>query len=129
MRLRFSYFFSRLPSLFSSQYVLNWPIQVQAIESIYITHTIIITKSEVSTFPIVVIFSVAVCLRLLYHHMLSFSYTYSPGQLVFLLFLLLLCSLMMFANNRVRYVPMAILVSLHITLPYHHHYADLSEGI
>ena len=42
---------------------------------------------------------------------------------------LLLCSLMMFANNRVHYVPMVVLVCLHIKLPHYDHYADPSEGI
>ena len=43
--------------------------------------------------------------------------------------LLLLCSVMMCANNRVHYDPMAVFVCLHITLPHYHHYANLSEGI
>ena len=49
-----------VPNLFSSQhvglYVLNWPIQVKVIEGIFIIHIIIIIKSELSAFPIVVIF-------------------------------------------------------------------------
>ena len=45
-------------------------------ENIFITHLIITIKSEVSIFPIVVIFSVVVCLKLLYHHILSASYTH-----------------------------------------------------
>ena len=36
---------------------------------------------------------------------------------------------MMFAYNRVHYVPMVVLVCLHIKLPHYDHYADLSEGI
>ena len=42
-------------------------------KDIFITHFIIIIKSEVSTFPIVFIFSLVVCLSWLYHHMLSVS--------------------------------------------------------
>ena len=45
------------------------------------------------------------------------------------LFPLLLCSLMMHANNRVHYVLMVILVCLHITLPHCHRDADVSDGI
>ena len=41
---------------------------------IFMTYLIIIIKPEVSIFPFVVIFSVAVCLRRLCHHMLSVSY-------------------------------------------------------
>ena len=44
---------------------------------------IIIIKSEVSTFPIVIIFSVVVCLRCLLHHILSliaYIYIYVPGK-------------------------------------------------
>ena len=48
-------------------------------EGIVMSHLIIIIKSEVSVFPIVVIFSAAVFLRWLYHHMLSVSYVYNPG--------------------------------------------------
>ena len=44
-------------------------------------------------------------------------------------FLLLLCSPMMCANERVHYGPMAAFVCLHFTLPHHHHYADVYEGI
>ena len=43
--------------------------------------------------------------------------------------LLLLCSLMMCANNRVHSGLMVVFVCLHITLPHYHHYADISEGI
>ena len=46
---------------------------------------------------------------------------------VWVLFLLLLCSLMMCTNNRVHYGPMAVFICLHIT--HYHHYADVSEGI
>ena len=43
--------------------------------------------------------------------------------------LLLLCNLMMCANDRVHYGPMIVFVCLHITVPHYHHYADISEGI
>ena len=55
-------------------------------------YLIIIIKSEVSIFSIVVIISYVVCLRSLYHRMLSISYISHEIRIVFLL---LLCSLMM----------------------------------
>ena len=38
-------------------YVSNWPISVKVIERISITHVTVIIKSEVSTFPLIIIFS------------------------------------------------------------------------
>ena len=46
---------------------------------IFITHLIVIIKSEVSIFPIVVTFSMVVHLRLLCHYMLLVSYI--PGKM------------------------------------------------
>ena len=43
------------------------------------------------------------------------------------MFLLSLC-LMMCANNQIQYDPLAVFVCLQITLSYHYHYADVSEG-
>ena len=85
---------------------------------IFVTHFIIIIKLEVSVFPTVVIFSMAVCLRWLYHHMQSASYTYMyiPGKQF-----LSLCNLTMCANNRVYYGLMVVFVCLHTTLPHYHH--------
>ena len=45
------------------------------------------------------------------------------------LYLLLLCTLMMCAHNRIHYGPMVVFVRLHITLPHYHDYADVSEDI
>ena len=51
-----------------------------------------------------------------------------PGKLGFVP--LLLCSLMMCANNRGYYGPMVAFVCLPIILSHHrHHYADISENI
>ena len=41
--------------------------------------------------------------------------------------LLLLCSLTMYANNKVHYDLMIVFICLHITPPHHHHYEHLSE--
>ena len=42
---------------------------------------------------------------------------------------LLLCSLMMCANDKAHYDLMVVFVYLHITLPHYHYYADLFESI
>ena len=50
-------------------------------KDISIAHVIIIIKSEVSTLPIVIIFSVVMCLRCLLHHAYSVTYCiYIPGK-------------------------------------------------
>ena len=54
-----------------------------------------------------------------------YIYIYIPEKLA--LFLLSLC-LMMCANNQIQYDPLAVFVCLQITLSYHYHYADVSEG-
>ena len=48
--------------------MFNWPVSRR--KDIFGTRLLII-ELEVSTFPIVVTFSIAVCLRWLYHHILS----------------------------------------------------------
>ena len=63
-----------------------------------------------------------VCLRKLYHHLLSVSSKMSFVSL-------LLCSLMMCANNQVHSGLVVVFVCLYITLSHYHHYTDLSEGI
>ena len=75
--------FSRLPTLLSSQYVAVVCVELVHSsladrEDIFITYLIIIIKSGVSIFPIVVTLCrcCGVCLKWLYHHMLSISYTY-----------------------------------------------------
>ena len=97
---------------------------------IYNTHLIIIIKSDASTFSIVVICSLVVCLRWLYHYMLSVSYIYmyvynlgTTGSCFFLL----LCNLMMCANNQVHYGLVVVLICLNITLLHYHHYADVFQ--
>ena len=65
-----------ISNLFSLQYmglyVFNWPISVLGDwKDISIAHVIIIIKSEVTTFPIVIISTVVVCPRCLFHHILS----------------------------------------------------------
>ena len=100
-------------------------------EYIFITHLVIIIKSEVSTFPIFIIFfhgcvPAVVVPSYAYHHMLLISYI---SQECWVLFLLLLCSLMMCTNNQVHIGPMVISVCLHIILPHYHHYAEVPEDM
>ena len=79
------------------------------------------------TFPIVVIFfHGCVLCGWLYHHMLSVSYISRES---WVLCLLLLCSLMMFANDWVQCDSMVVFFCLQITLPHYHYHADLPEGI
>ena len=60
----------------------------------------------------------------MYNYMLSVS-----SQESWVLFLLLLCSFIMCANNRIHYGPMVVFVCLHFALPHCNNYADVSEGI
>ena len=92
-----------------------------------IAHVIIIVmKSEVSTFPIVIIFSVVVCLRCLLHHILSLiAYTFQENRYIVLI---IGTQCMMSANNRVRFGLQAVSVCLYITSSRgRHHCANLSE--
>ena len=78
-------------------------------------------------FPVIVAyFPVVVCLRWLYHNKLSFSYISRES---WVLYILLLCSLIVCAINRVHYVSLVVFVCLHIALRNYHHYGDVSEGI
>ena len=58
--------------------------------------------------------------------MLSASYLSRES---WVLFLLLPCSFMMCANNRIYYDPKVVFVWLHVTLPHFHHYTYVSESI
>ena len=92
-----------------------------------IAHVIII-NSEVSFFPIVIIFfSVVVCLRcLLQHIMLLIAYTFRENrEFVFIITV----QYMMSANNRIRFVLKIVFVCLYITPSHYHHCPNLSEDI
>ena len=70
-------------------------------KDISIGHVIIIIKSEVTTFPIVIIFSVGVCLRCLLHHILSLiAYTFRENR-VFVF--IIIVQFMMRANSWIRF--------------------------
>ena len=94
---------------------------------ISIAHVIIIIKSEVSTVPIVIIFSVVVCLRCLLHHILSLiAYTFRENREFVSI---IIVHFMMSANIRIRFGLQIILVCLYSTPSHYHHFANLSEGI
>ena len=79
-------------------------------KDISIAHVIIIIKSEVSTFPIVNIFSVVVCLRCLLHHiLLLIAYTFRENrEFVFII----IVQFMMSANIGIRFVLKIVFVCL-----------------
>ena len=93
---------------------------------IFIAYVIIITKSEVSTFPIV-IFSVLMCLRFLLHHILSrIIYTFREN---WDFVLIIIVQYMMSANSRISYGLQIVFVCLYITPSHYHHCANLSVDI
>ena len=74
--------------------ILSWKV-------ISIAHVITIIKSEVFTYPIVIIFSMVVCLRCLLHHILSLiAYTFrEKPALIFII----IVQFMMSANSRIPF--------------------------
>ena len=105
-------------------YVFNWPTTVLGDwNDISIAHVIIIIiKSEVSIFPIVIIFSVVVCLRCLSQHILSLiAYTVRENrEFVFIIIVQFMMSTdtFWFADR----------TCLYSTPSHYHHCANLSEG-
>ena len=93
-------------------------------KDIFITHLIIIIKSEVSTFPIVVIFFCGFVSEMV---VLSYSviyYIYIPGTLgPCFHYWCSVYSICKWSDTLVMFV------CLQITPSHYHHYADLSEGI
>ena len=78
-------------------------------------------------FPLLSYFSVAMCLRCLLHHILSFiAYTFRENQeFVFII----IVQFIMSANIQTRFGWQIVLVCLYSTPFHYHHYANLSEGI
>ena len=93
-------------------------------KDVLIAHVIIIIKSEVSTLPIVIIFSMVVCLRCLWHHILSLiAYTLRENRDFFHYCV----QFMMSANNQIRFGLQIIFVCLYnVSLS---SFANLSEDI
>ena len=96
-------------------------------KNISIAHVIIIIKLEVSTFPIVIIFSVVVCLRCLLHHILSLiAYEFRENQeFVFII----IRQFLMSTNIRISFGLQIVLVCFYSTSFHYHHCANLSEGV
>ena len=84
-----------------------------------ITHLIIIIKSEVSTFPFVVIF---------FRGCVSEMVVLSSREHRDLVSIIDVQS-MVFANNRIHYGLQVVFVCLQTTPSHYHHYAELSESI
>ena len=92
-----------------------------------IAHVIIIIKSEVSTFPIVIIFFRGCVSEILLHHIpLLIAYTFrEKREFVFIIIVLFMIS----ANNRIRFVLKIVFACLYITPSHYHHCANLPEDI
>ena len=81
-------------------------------KDICIAHVIIIIKSEVSTFPIVIIFSVVVCLRCLLHYILSLTaYTFRENRDFVSI---IIAQFIMSANSRIGFGLQIVFVCLYI---------------
>ena len=96
-------------------------------KDIAIAHVIIIIKSEVSDFPIAIIFSVVVCLRCLLHHiLLLIAYTLRENrEFVFIIFV----QFMMSVKSRIRFGLRILFVYMYTTPSHYHHCANLPEDI
>ena len=92
-----------------------------------IAHVIIIIKSEVSNFPIVIIVSLVVCLRCLLHNIRAiFANTLMENRE---LNCVIIAHFMMSANSRIRFGLQIVFICLHITPSHYHHFANFSEDI
>ena len=96
-------------------------------KDIFIAHVIIIIKSEVSTFTIVIIF-----FRGRVSEMFVASYSaciaYTFRENCFFVFIIIV-QFMISANSRIRYGPQIVFVCLYITPSHYHHCANLSADI
>ena len=105
--------------------VFNWPISVLGDwKDISIAHVIIIIKSEVSTFPIVIIFFRG-CVPEMFFTSYSVTYCIYNREFVFII----IVQLMMSANIWIRFGSQNVFVCLYITPSHYHHCANLSETI
>ena len=96
-------------------------------KDISIAHVIIIIKSEVSTFPIVIIFFRS-CVPEMFVTSYSVTYCiYVPGNREFVF--IISVQLMMSANIWISFGLQIVLVCLYSTPSHYHHCANLSEGI
>ena len=93
-------------------------------KDISVSHVNII-KSDYPPFPLSY-FSVAVCLRCLLHHILSFIACTLPENLEFVF--IIIVQFMMSANIRIRFGLQIVLVCFYRT-PYHYHHCALCKLI
>ena len=117
---------SQLPIAFAIYGCSMWTIDP---EIIFMTrHFIIlyIIKSEVSAFPVFVIFSG--CVAVGYTIIFCQLFYMDPGKSGFLFSLLLPVQSMMCVNNWAYYGMKVVIVCVYITL-YHHRYANIPENI
>ena len=90
-------------------------------------YVIIIIKSEVSLFHIVIIF-VHACVPEMFVTSYSVTYCmYIPGKRDFVF--IIIAQFMMSANSRKRFGLGIVSVCLYIILSHYHHYANLSEAV
>ena len=118
--------FSQLPISFAIYGCSMWTIDP---EIIFMTRRTIISyiiKSEVSAFPVFVIFSG--CMAVGYIIIFRQLFYMDPGKSGFLFSLLLPMQSMMCVNNWAYCDLKVVNVCVYITL-YHHHYADIPENI
>ena len=91
----------------------------------HIAHVIIIIKSEVSTFPIVIIFFHGCVPEMFVTLYTTVSTFLENREFVFII----IVQFMMSANSRIRYDLQIVFVCLYITSSHYHHCANLSEDI
>ena len=118
MRIRCAHGFVRLCFIMVALSRSVYPSWTGDWTDIFIAHVIIIIKSEVSAFPIVIIFFRG---RVFEMFVTSYSVTYCiyiPEKRGF-------CS----QNSRIRYVLLIVLACLYITSSHYHHCANLSVDI
>ena len=91
--------------------------------------TVIIIKSQASTFPVVIIFSMVVYLKCLLHHILSLIACMFRENRDFVF--IIVAQYMMRANSRMRFGFQIVFVCLYSTPSHYHHCANLhvSEDI
>ena len=105
----------------------TWPFQYRWLKGYIYSSCYYHHQTEVSTFPIVVLFFVVVCLSCLLHHILSLiAYTFRENrEFVFII----IVQFMMSANIRIRFGLQVVLVCLYRTPSHYHHCANFSEDI
>ena len=98
------------------------------IERIFLTHLIIIIKSEVSPFPIVVIFSHG-CVPEVVIASYAVGFIHILGKLGLVSFYYCAVLWCVQITEYIDFDMMVIFICLHITLPHYDHYADQSQLI